>query len=183
MVTGQATQERQRGLILGMALVFLMLLTLSAAMSPRLAALDLGRASAVDAWSRADAAAATGLARAVENGGLLSTAAGTVARGRVGDADYVVEREFLGHFTEALAGDENLTEWHFLLTAAGTADRGARVVHAQHLMVLAPAPPDPGACLDRGCSVPPICSGAAPCDAGLHAVPFTVGWHMPEVEE
>ena len=63
------------------------------------------------------------------------------------------------------------------------ADRGARVVHAQHLMVLAPAAPDPGACLDPGCSVPPICSGAAPCDAGLHAVPFTVGWHLPEVEE
>jgi hypothetical protein len=166
-----------------MALVFLMLLTLSAAMSPRLAALDLGRASAVDAWSRADAAAATGLARAVENGGLHFTAAGTVASGRVGDADYVVEREFLGHFTDALDGDENLTEWHFLLIASGTADRGARVVHAQHLMVLAPAAPDPGACLDPGCSVPPICSGAAPCDAGLHAVPFTVGWHLPEVEE
>jgi hypothetical protein len=158
-------------------------MTLSAATTPRLAALDLGRASAVDAWSRADAAAAAGLAWAVENGGLDSTSAGTVASGRVGDADFVVEREFLGHFTDAPDGDGNLTEWHFLLTAAGTADRSARVVHARHLMVLAPAPADPGACLAPGCSVPPICSGSAPCDAGLHAAPFTVGWHMPEVGE
>ena len=183
MVTAQAFQARQRGMILCMALVFLMLLTLSAATAPRLASLDLSRASAVDAWSRADAAAAAGLAVAADGGGLRSTAPGTVASGRAGDADYVVEREFLGHISHESDDGGNLTEWHFLLTASGTADRGARVVHARHLMILAPAATDPGACLDPGCNVPPICSGTASCDAGLHAVPFTMGWHMPEVGE
>lgn len=183
MVTGQKFPNRQRGMIMAMALIFLMLLTLGATTAPRLASLDLSRASAVDAWSRADAAAAAGLALAAEGGGLQSTAPATVASGRVGDADYVVEREFLGLVSNDSDSGGSLTEWHFLLTASGTADRGASVVHAQHLLVLAPPPTDPAACLDPGCSVPPICPGGTACDQGLHAVPLAVGWHMPEDTE
>lgn len=181
MTAREFTGSRQDGLILAMALMFLTLLSVTAAVAPRMATLDLARASAVDAWSRADAAAANGLVAALAQGGLASTVPGPIAAGTVSDASYAVHREFLGHRTIAPDGsDSTLLEWHFLLTSVGSADRGARSIHASHLLVLAPAPVDPDACTDPGCLVPPICIDLAPCETGVYAAPITVSWHVPE---
>ena len=174
--------DRQDGFVMAMALMFLALVAATAAIGPRLAGLELIRASAADAWSRADAAAAAGLAVAVavESGSLASTAPGTVAAGALSGADYTVRREFLGHVSPTGGPPTDLLEWHFLLSSVGSADRGARAIHARHVFVLAPAPVDPDACEDPGCPVPGICAEAAGCETGLYAAPVTVAWHLPE---
>lgn len=171
---------RQEGIILVMALMFLALMTATAAVGPAAAGLELMRAGALDAWSRADAAAMAGLTTVFATGELTSTSPGIIASDAMPSAQYSVRSEFLGFRTasadETAAG---LVEWHFALTAAGTAGRDARVVQALQLYVLAPEPPDRSACLSDGCAVPPICVGVSPCDPELRSPPVQVGWHLP----
>lgn len=171
--------SRQNGIILAMALMFLALIAATAAVGPAVAGLELLRAGALDAWSRADAAALTGLATALAEGDLTSTSPRVIATDLTPSAGYSVRSEFLGFRTasadEAAAG---LLEWHFTLTAAGTAGRGARVVQALHVYVLAPEPPDRSACMSDGCAVPPICADASACDPALNSPPVPVGWHV-----
>lgn len=172
--------SRQEGIILAMALMFLALMTATAAVAPAAAGLELQRAGALDAWSRADAAAANGLATTLAQGDLTETSPGIIAGVTTPTAEYSVRREFLGF--RAGSADETivgLVEWHFALTAIGTAGRGARVVQALHVYVLAPEPADRGACLSDGCAVPPICVDVSLCEPALRPAPVSVGWHLP----
>lgn len=172
--------SRQAGVVLAMALMFLALMTATATVGPAVANLELLRAGALEAWSRADAAATTGIDTALGEADLASTTPDIVASGTLAAARYSVRREFLG-FRTATAGltESGLVEWHFLLTSTGTADRGARTVQALEIAVLAPEPPDRDDCLSTGCPVPPICVDASPCDPGLRSPPAPVGWYMP----
>lgn len=179
----QSPACRQRGLVMATALMFLVLLTLSAALAPRVAMLDLARASAVDAWSRSDAAAGAGLAAALRDGSLSSTVPGPVSSGNVPGAVYAVHRQFLGFRSPANGEETPVLEWHFLLSSTGRSNRGARATHAAHLMVIAPAPADEATCLTQGCAVPPVCVDPPTCESGVSADPVVVAWHLPETEE
>lgn len=171
---------RQDGVILAMALMFLALLTATAAVGPGVAALELLRASSMDAWSRADAAATAGLEIALAQGELISTSPAVVVRGTLATAEYTVDSEFLGFRSATPAQPPgNLVEWHFLLTASGTAGRGARSLQALQVFILAPEPEDRDRCESAGCAVPRICAEALPCETGLRASPVPVGWHLP----
>lgn len=167
---------RQQGAVLALALMFLALTATTAALAPRVAALELARSAAVDALSRSELAAATGLGLALETVDLLSTAPATLIDRDMGEASVNVDARFLGFRTPA---DGDLLEWHFLLTATGRSARGARAIHRQQVFVLAPAAPDPAACLDPGCPVPPICDVAVGCATELRAPPVVAAWHLP----
>lgn len=172
---------RQRGVVLAMALMFLALLTATAAVAPAVANLELSRAGALDAWSRANAAASAGLADALATGDLATTIPGVIVAGGSPGAGYTVTGEFLGF--RAGSGESSaagLVEWHFRMTAVGMAGRGAQAVQALDVVLLAPEPPDRDACIADGCPVPPICPGAPPCEPDLRYPPAPVGWHLPE---
>ncbi len=177
-------EHRQRGVVLAMALVFLALLTVTAGLAPRIAALDLARSSAVDAWSRADMAARAGVVAALGAGALGSTVSGPVASGAVPSADYTVDRRFLGFVPDPRTDDESgLVQWHFLLSSTGRSTRAAEVTHVVHLVLAMPAPDNEAACMDPGCDVPPVCADPPICEMTLLPVPATIGWHLGEGSE
>ena len=181
MVIPGPLERRQRGVVLAMALMFLALLTVTAGLAPRIAALDLARSSAVDAWSRADMAAGAGIVTALAIGALESTIAGPVAGGAVPGADYTVERRFLGFVPDPRTDDESgLVQWHFLLSSTGRSTRAAEVTHVVHLVLAMPAPDNETACMDPGCDVPPVCAEPPACETTLLPVPVTIGWHLRE---
>ena len=181
MVIPGPLERRQRGVVLAMSLVFLALLTVTARLAPRIAALDLARSSAVDAWSRADMAARAGIVAALGAGALESTVAGAVASGAVPGAGYTVERRFLGFVPDPRTHDgSGLVQWHFLLSSTGSSTRAAEVVHVIHLVLAMPAPDNERACMDPGCDVPPVCADPPVCETTLMPVPVTVGWHLRE---
>jgi hypothetical protein len=180
-VTARVAASRQAGVILAMALMFLALMTATAAVGPAAASLELVRAGALDAWSRADGAAGTGLQTAIEEATVTSTAPAIVLNGPLPAAQYSVRSEFLGfRSASAEATAAGLVEWHFLLTSIGTAGRGARVVQGLQVAILAPEPADRDDCLAAGCPVPPMCLDAPACETELRSAPLPVGWHLVE---
>lgn len=180
MIAGRfAPRRSEQGAILAFALLFLALTTTTAAFAPRLAALELARSAAVDALSRADAAAESGLVIVLTSVDILSTAAGVMLTRDDGESRVRVDIRFLGFRTPAEGGG-GLVEWHFELTAVGASDRGARSVHRRHVYVLAPPPADPGECHDPGCPVPPVCRAGFGCESDLRMPPEPVGWHLAE---
>jgi hypothetical protein len=169
--------DREDGAILVFALLLLALTSTTAAFAPRLATLELARSEAVDALSRADRAAATGLDLALGTSDLVTTAPTTLLTRDVLEGRVRVDAAFLGFRSRSDGGE--LVEWHFSLTAVGTSGRGARSIHRQQVYVLAPPPTDPDGCRDPGCAVPPACSAGAGCEADLRMPAVPVGWHLP----
>lgn len=172
--------DREDGAILVLALLFLALTSMTAAFAPRLATLELARSEAVDAFSRADQAAAAGLDLALSTTELVTTAPTTVLARDTLDGRVRVDAAFLGF--RAPGDGAAQVEWHFRLTAVGTSGRGARSVHRRQVYVLAPPPTDPVICREPGCAVPPLCSVGAGCDADLRMPPVPVGWYLPDDE-
>lgn len=170
--------DKEVGAILVFALLFLALTSTTATFAPRLATLELTRSEAVDALSRADQAAATGLDLALRTTELVTTEPTTLLVQAAPGARVRVDAAFLGFRARSDGG--GMVEWHFSLTAVGVSGRGARSVHRRQVYVLAPSPADPDRCHEPGCAVPPACSAAAGCEADLRMPAVPVGWHLPD---
>ncbi|MDH4029934.1 MAG: hypothetical protein OEU49_03690 [Chromatiales bacterium] len=171
----------QRGFILVLALVFLSLITLSATMAPRFAALEIGRAEAMTMRSVAGTAASMALTSVLQGTDIISTVPTVLLHKTTADSSSLVRSRFLGIRLSA-RGDPSagLVEWHFLLTAEADAGRGAHVTHRQQIFILAPAPVDPAECSASGCPVPPVCGESDGCVPDLRAPAQPVSWHLPE---
>ena len=176
----RAAPFRQDGFVLAMALMFLALMIATAAVGPAAAGLELLRAGAIDARSRADAAATSGLHTALRQGEIETTSPGIVATEVSPSARSTVRSVFLGfrHGSpeQTAAG---LVQWHFLLTATGTSGRDTRATQAMQVSILAPEPADRETCIESGCPVPPVCPDATPCGTTLRSPPVPVAWHLP----
>lgn len=171
---------RQDGFVLAMALMFLALMIATAAVGPAVAGLELLRAGAIDARSRASAAATSGLQTALRQGEMATTSPGVVTTEVLPSARSTVHSVFLGFRAgspeQTAAG---LVQWHFLLTATGTSGRDTRETQAMQVSIVAPEPADRDTCVESGCPVPPICPGATPCGTPLRSPPVPVAWHVP----
>jgi hypothetical protein len=150
-------------------------------MAPRFAAFELVRAAALTTRSAAQNAAAQGLAAALAQLEIVSTAPAALLDGVTADSSFSVRSRFLGFRPPVIAdASPNLLEWHFSLTSTGDAGLGARATYAQQVFILAPAPIDPAACRASGCPVPPICGEADGCEPALRVPAQPVSWHLPE---
>ena len=181
MITNFPGPGDQRGFILVLALIFLTLITLSATMAPRFAALEIGRAEAMTMRSAAETAASMALTRVLQGTDIISTVPTVLLHKTTTDSSSTVRSYFLG-FRSPARGDpsSSLVEWHFLLNADAEAGRGAHVSYRQQIFILAPTPVAPTECSASGCPVPPICGAPDGCVPELRAPAQPVSWHLPE---